>query len=658
MKDIMSSSGAFTPRKVSGLSGAVDDTNTSMWTSVRIAKLMEEIDNGMDIKGLHNSPFKDNDINLKRASMPFEYTPEEWDELTKCKHDLLYFAWNYCMIQTDSGVQLIKDAGGLRDFQEEILLSFKENKYNILMASRQVGKSVTSAIYILWFLLFHAEKTALIVADNFTTTRELIDKFRIGLDNLPFFMKPGIKHINSGNIKFDSDSRIVARTTTKKSGIGLSVNLLYMDEFAHINESNLNDFYKAILPTITADPNAKVIITSTPNGKNKFYDIWSDAIAGLSDYVPLRVDWWQVGGRDEAWKHSVIANLGSIEDFNQEYGLQFFSSDQLLLNSNELKRLYNIKSNYVNPSLTLSEDLQYINTYLSFHPNYAKRSISDFKNDNAYYVFSIDTADGVGGDYSVLNIYKLVAMPVKELLKKKEAIRTELDAISIVQIGHFRSNETDINQFAAATEYITYKIFNPDNVRIVLEWNHKGELIHNRFVDNPDFWSSQLVHTKHTEMAVSAKPGLRLGPTNKIRYCETFKYLVSINKIVPTDYLTIMELMSFGKSKGGTYRGQNGNDDLAMTCINLAPFFDSSQYWDLATLTYEATSAEYRKDLEEQIFNTFRSGNSKPLYDYDTLRDVNSPNNGADSEHIDRPHVFDIISLDKMQRIKNKFFKS
>jgi hypothetical protein len=261
MRDIMSNRGAFTSRRVSGLSGAADDTNTSIWTTERINKLLDEIDNGMDIKGLHNSPFKDNDINLKRANLPFEYTPEEWEELKKCKLDLLYFAWNYCNIQTGDGIQLVKDAGGLRDFQEEILESFKANKFNILMASRQTGKSVTSAIFILWFLLFHSEKTALIVADNFTTTRELIDKFRIGLDGLPFFMKPGIKHINSGNIKFDNDSRVVARTTTKKSGIGLSVNLLYMDEFAHINESNLNDFYKAILPTITADPEAKAIIT-------------------------------------------------------------------------------------------------------------------------------------------------------------------------------------------------------------------------------------------------------------------------------------------------------------------------------------------------------------------------------------------------------------
>jgi hypothetical protein len=118
-----------------------------------------------------------------------------------------------------------------------------------------------------------------------------------------------------------------------------------------------------------------------------------------------------------------------------------------------------------------------------------------------------------------------------------------------------------------------------------------------------------------------------------------------------------MELMSFGKSKGGTYRGQNGNDDLAMTCINLSPFFDSSQYWDMATLTYEATSNEYRTELEEKIFNMFRSGNSKPLYDYATLHDVNAPSNGADRDHGARQHVFDLEGLDKMQKIKNKFFK-
>jgi hypothetical protein len=284
--------------------------------------------------------------------------------------------------------------------------------------------------------------------------------------------------------------------------------------------------------------------------------------------------------------------------------------------------------------------------------------MADYKLDRAKYVFSIDTADGTGGDYSVLNIYKVACLPVNELLKKKEAIRGEVDTTSLVQVATFRTNEYDINEFAAGVEFITYTLFNPENVRIVLEMNHKGEIIKNRLESNDDYWSSQLVHTKHTEMAVAVKPGLRLGPTNKIRYCEKFKYFMEVKKIIPNDFMTVMELMAFGKTKGGSYRGQNGNDDLAMTCVNLAPALDSNQLWELSIETYEASSPEYRKEVEEKIFSLFRSNLNKPAFDYDTLRDVNSPSNQAEKGLDHRKHVFDIQSLEQMQKIKNKFFKS
>jgi hypothetical protein len=188
--------------------------------------------------------------------------------------------------------------------------------------------------------------------------------------------------------------------------------------------------------------------------------------------------------------------------------------------------------------------------------------------------------------------------------------------------------------------------------------NHKGEIIKNRLESNDNYWPSQLVHTKHTEMAVVSKPGLRLGPTNKIKYCEKFKYLVEITRIIPNDYLTIAELMSFGRSKGGTYRGQNGNDDLAMTSVNLAPAFESSQMWDLSIATYEAASSEYRREVEEKIFSLFRTGSTKPLYDYDTLRKVNAPSSGAESNKAQASNVFDLEALDKMKKINSKFFKS
>jgi hypothetical protein len=658
MKDIMSNSGGYSTTRVSAIGGDSKDNNY-IWTTEKINQLIDDINSGVkDVRKLGMSPFKDNDINLRRENLPFEYTPEEIEEMSKCKSSLIYFALNYCVIQTNNGRMIVKDAGGLRDFQNQILKAYKDNNLNILMASRQTGKTVTSAIFILWFLLFHPDKTALCVADNFTTTKELIDKFKISLEGLPFFMKPGIDVINASNVKFDSNSRLVGRTTTKKSGIGLSVNLLYIDEFAHINEANLDEFYRAIFPTVTADPNGRIIITSTPNGKNKFWEIWTDAIGKKSSFYPLRVDWWQIAGRDEEWKKRKIADLGSEEDFNQEYGLQFYSSDKLLLNSKDLRKLDIIKQGYENVNLILQEDLFDYNQYIFFHRNYLNRTVSDFKQDLTNYVFSIDTADGIGGDYSVLNIYKAVPLPVRELSKKINIVKNEVDAVSLVQIGYFRSNQVDINEFSVVCEHIIYEIFNTDQTRIVLELNHKGDILLNRFKENDKYWPGQMVHTKHTQAALSFKPGLRLGPTNKIKYCEKFKYLVAIDRIIPNDWITVSELGSFGKSKGGLYRGQNGTDDMAMTSVNMSSIFESSQFWEIAVETFERAPSEYLKEVEEKIFNVHRNNGKSSLYDYDEIRRMNTDTYTAASGKTIKRNVFDIETLDQIEKIKNRFFKS
>lgn len=657
MRDIMSSTGGFSSTRISAIGGDPKE-NSYIWTTEKINQLIDDINNGVkDIRKLGMSPFKDNDINLRRENLPFEYTPEEIEELSKCKASVMYFALNYCVITTPKGRLILKDAGGLRDFQEQILKAYKENPLNILMASRQTGKTVTSAIFMLWFLLFHPEKTALCVADNFTTTKELIDKFRIALEGLPFFMKPGIDTINQSNVKFDSNSRLVGRTTTKKSGIGLTVNLLYIDEFAHINEANLDEFYRAIFPTVTADPNGKIIITSTPNGKNKFWEIWKDAVNKKSSFYPLRVDWWQIAGRDEEWKKKKIADLGSVEDFNQEYGLQFYSSDKLLLNSRDLKKLDIIKQEYVNCNIILDEELSKFNEFIFFHKKYENWTVDDFKSDPSNYVFSIDTADGIGGDYSVLNIYKVIALPVKDLLRKKEIIKNEVDTISLVQVGYLRSNQIDINEFTIACEHIIYNIFNTDQTRIVLELNHKGDILLNQFKENDRYWPGQIIHTLHTQAAQTLKPGLRLGPTNKIKYCEKFKYLVTINRVIPNDEFTVSELGSFGKSKGGMYRGQNGNDDLAITSVNLSSLFESSQFWEIAVETYERAGDEYAREVDEKIFSLNRGDGKNSMFDFDEIRRMNETKNQGPGPS-GKKHVFDLDTLDRIEKIKNRFFKS
>lgn len=141
----MSNSGGFASSRISSMGDQEIGNNSSyIWTTEKIDKLIADINEGVeDIRKLKNSPFKDNDMSLKREKLPFEYTPEEIEELAKCKASPIYFAYNYCVIQTNNGRKLVKDVGGLRDFQSQIIKSYKDNNLNILMASRQTGKCLS-----------------------------------------------------------------------------------------------------------------------------------------------------------------------------------------------------------------------------------------------------------------------------------------------------------------------------------------------------------------------------------------------------------------------------------------------------------------------------------------------------------------------------------
>ena len=220
-----------------------------------------------------------------------------------------------------------------------MLRQFQAERFNVCLASRQVGKTICSSIFIAWYSVFNFDKNSLILSNKGATTREIIDKGKTILEHLPFFIKPGTLKWDVFNSKFDNGCRIIGQTTTKKAAIGFTIHLLFMDEFAHIPANFVNTFYENVYPTVSASANSKVIITSTPNGFNKFYDIYTAAEKGLSEYTPFRVDWWDVPGRDDAWMQQEVANLGSDEAFNRQYGNQFIANSSLLLSAANLKKL-------------------------------------------------------------------------------------------------------------------------------------------------------------------------------------------------------------------------------------------------------------------------------------------------------------------------------
>lgn len=581
-----------------------DERSSNFWSSAKVEKLIYDAEeNGIDYKDVDN-PFHENDPELRKGNILFEYTEWELEEIKKCAEDVVYFADNYCHVMTDEGIRQIK----LRDYQIQILNQYQHHRKNVFVSPRQSGKTITSSIFLLWYLLFNFEKNAMIMANIGDTAAELMDKIKVIMKGLPFFLKPGLVVYNVMTMKYDNGCRIMAKTTTKTSSIGYTIHMLYMDEFAHINPNFINQFFKSVYPTISSSQIARVIITSTPNGMNKFWEIYKGAIEGENEFNPIRVEWWQVPGRDEEWKRKEIAALGSEEDFNQEYGCQFLSSSRLLLDSNTLKRLKTTEESFIFHELWPFENSPIDYSGLMWHPKFDPASI--FEKDGQKFYISIDTASGGGGDYSVANIFKVAPMP-SNVIKNKRFFEDESDFFCLLQVGIFRSNVIEIDEFKVFLEILITGVLGVDNTRIVIELDHKGEMLMDKLLDCEDFFDEMFVYTKHSEASSKLKPGVKLTVKNKEKFCYDLKINTRGYKIIPSNKNGIHELANFGINPNGSFSSQIGKDDEAMTLVNLNCVFDNGDFQETVIDLYDIIPEKFRKLIEERLSENNEAAQNK-----------------------------------------------
>lgn len=572
----------------------VKEKQNNFWTTEKVNKLLHDAEElGIDYKDVDN-PFYENDPEIKKGNILWEFTEWELEEIRKCATDVVYFANTYCHVMTDDGIRQIT----LRDYQIQILNQYQLHRKNIFVSPRQSGKTITSSIFLLWYLLFNFEKNALIMANIGDTAAELMDKIKIIMRGLPFFLKPGILVYNVMTMKFDNGCRIMAKTTTKTSSIGYTIHMLYMDEFAHINPNFINQFFKSVYPTISSSQIARVIITSTPNGMNKFWEIYKGAIDGENEFNPIRVEWWQVPGRDEEWKKKEIAALGSEDDFNQEYGCQFLSSSRLLLDSQTLKRLKTNEESFVHHQLLPFEQSHLDYSNLIWHPKFDPTCILE-KDAQKFYV-AIDTAGGGGGDYSVVNIFKVAPLPTS-VIKSKRFFDDESDFFCLLQVGIFRSNTIQIDELKALLEILVVDILGVENSRIVMEIDYKGEMLIDKLLDSDEFFEEMFVYTKHSDASQKLKPGVKLTVRNKEKYCYDLKINTRAYKIIPSEKNTIHELANFGMNQSGIFTSQIGKDDIAMTLVDVNCIFDGSDFQETVSELYDILPEKFKKLIEERL---------------------------------------------------------
>ncbi len=511
--------------------------------------------------------------NVKRDGVSEEWDAKKLREYKKCMKDPAYFCRKYVkVVHLDKGLVPFK----LYPYQEEMFQHFNDNRFNIVLACRQSGKSISSVGYLLWYALFHPEKTIAILANKGMTAREMLARVTLMLENLPFFLQPGCKALNKGSLEFSNNSRIIAAATSGSSIRGMSVNLLFLDEFAFVE--NAAEFYTSTYPVISSGKDTKVIITSTANGiGNTYHKIWEGAVQGVNEYKPFRVDWWDVPGRDEKWKEQTIANTSGLQ-FDQEFGNTFFGTGNTLIEGQVLL------------DLRAREPIQRLEggDLLVYQEPAAGHQ----------YIMTVDVCQGRGQDYSTFNIIDVSQTPFKQVCVYRNNMISPILYPNII--------------YKYATLY--------NEAYTVIENNDQGMVVCVGLYQDLEY------ENIHLESAIKSDAiGIRMDRKVKRIGCSQIKDIIENNKLEVVDENTILEISTF-VSKGQSFEASDGNhDDLMMNLVMFGYFVGTQAWGDLTDVDIKRMLFDHRmKEIEDDVppFGIIDDGS-----DYIPQQDLTDPFN-------------------------------
>src|ERR1035437_2934422 len=273
--------------------------------------------------------------NLRGAGSDVDYTAEMIAEYIKCKLDPIYFITTYIqVVHPDKGVVLMD----LYDYQKRMVQCYKDNKKVVFLTARQQGKTTVSAAYFVWYILFHDNKNVAILANKQSTADEIMYKVRLAYESLPHWLQQGVSNWNKRSIELENGSRVFGSATSASGIRGKTINILYIDEYAFVDNTLAEEFFTAVYPTITAGKDTQVFITPTPNGYNHFHKIWHEAEKNINGFVALRIHWYETPGRDQKWYNEQKAVLGELKAA-QEIDAEFMGSSRTLLSGPTLAKL-------------------------------------------------------------------------------------------------------------------------------------------------------------------------------------------------------------------------------------------------------------------------------------------------------------------------------
>jgi len=153
-----------------------------------------------------------------------------------------------------------------------------KSRFKIWLAARQIGKSFASTLETvddslerktLWIHLSSGQRQSLELAEK---VKLHLDAYRIAAEALEDYFFEGEERYTQLEYRLPNGSRHLFLPANPATARGYSGNL-NLDEFAFHRDSKA--IWAAVFPIVTRNPEFKVRITSTPNGKaNQFFELW------------------------------------------------------------------------------------------------------------------------------------------------------------------------------------------------------------------------------------------------------------------------------------------------------------------------------------------------------------------------------------------------
>lgn len=359
--------------------------------------------------------------------------------------------------------------------------------------------------------------------------------------------------------------------------INHNCNIIVVDECAYLDPAGWIDFTDGVLPSQAGLAFKKLVILSTPKGKNHFYDIWQGAgdtlDTSINGFVRHRVDWRLVprfksdGTKydPEEFKQQQI-KTGGLVVWNSAYECKFEGSAMTLIPS-EILDTYKPQEPIEIDNIKDSKILIY------------EEPIPGHK-----YVMGVDTAKE-GADFTGVQIFDTTDLNFRQVASAK----LKIDYMLLPEL---------LNEYGLR--------FN--QALIIVENNEgSGQVVAD--ILKRDYEYENLYYDVNKQKQRLKYPGFRTTKLSRDVILQTVATLAQAGKLKLVDKETIKEFEVFTLNDNGKYQAAVGyHDDLVMSCcLCFGIFTNVKNFEDMKEIVDSLKSSE-GKSFEYLTFGAFADG--------------------------------------------------